>query len=176
MSDVFPKFIIENDAMVIGKCTYHKQLLVNENDKENIKGGGWWRVDKDNPRHFILHGDSHDYGKASIEDIKNCLSSNKVFDNKYTEITNFISRFDKVSYDMHGIETIVLMEREKPTVGDRIMYRELKGNTMPKYGSKGVIVSDTGIFAIKFDESFPEFENSEFHVFVNHDEVIKIEQ
>lgn len=79
--DVFPKFIIEEDKeglfLVIAKCTYHKQLTDN---KEAVKGGGWWN-NEDNL--FTLHGESHDFGKARLEDITNCIKNKRVYSNKY---------------------------------------------------------------------------------------------
>lgn len=80
--DVFPKFIIETDdqegdCMIVARCTYHKQLAT---DIKKVKGGGWWTLDKENSI-FILHGDSHDFGRAKIEDIASCVQRKKVFSN-----------------------------------------------------------------------------------------------
>ena len=69
----FPKFIIEGENLIIGKCQYHKQLATNEND---VKGGGWYRYDD---KTFTFYGESHDFGKAKLEDIKECVKNNKVF-------------------------------------------------------------------------------------------------
>ena len=78
--DVFPKFIIETDdqegdCLIVAKCTYHKQLAT---DIKKVKGGGWWTLDKENSI-FTLHGDSHDFGRAKIEDIASCVQRKKVF-------------------------------------------------------------------------------------------------
>jgi len=88
--DVFPKFIIETnnklgDVLIIAKCTYHKQLAT---DIEKVKGGGWWILDRDNSI-FTLHGDSHDFGMAKIEDLKSCIASGNVFLN--SRLINSIS-------------------------------------------------------------------------------------
>lgn len=77
---IFPKFIIETDdelgdCLILAKCTYHKQLVT---DIKKVKGGGWWTLDKDTSI-FTLHGDSHDFGRAKIEDIANCVQHKKVF-------------------------------------------------------------------------------------------------
>lgn len=37
MDDVFPKFIVEGNELIIGKCTFHKQLAT---DPAKVKGGG----------------------------------------------------------------------------------------------------------------------------------------
>jgi len=78
--DVFPKFIIETDdqegdCLIIAKCTYHKQIVT---DKTKVKGGGWWTLDRENSI-FTLHGDSHDFGRAKVEDIASCVQRGKVY-------------------------------------------------------------------------------------------------
>jgi hypothetical protein len=73
--DVFPKFIVEGDCLILGKCTYHKQLAI---DRGQVKGGGWWKLDREN-KTLTLSGDSFDFGAASPEDIKACIESGNVF-------------------------------------------------------------------------------------------------
>lgn len=78
--DVFPKFIIETidelgDCLIIGKRTYHKELATNIT---KVKGGGWFSFNKET-KTFTLSGDSHDFGKANIEDIKNCINRKSIF-------------------------------------------------------------------------------------------------
>jgi len=78
--DVFPKFIIETDeqkgdCLIVAKCTYHKQLAT---DISKVKGGGWWTLDRDAST-FTLYGGSHDFGRAKIEDIADCVKRKKVF-------------------------------------------------------------------------------------------------
>lgn len=75
---VYPKFIIETDSelgdcLIIAKCTYHKQLA---SDATKIKGGGWWTLEDGI---LTLHGESHDFGKAKIEDIARCIQDRQVF-------------------------------------------------------------------------------------------------
>jgi hypothetical protein len=79
----FPKFIIETraeegDCLIIAKCTYHKQLVT---DASKVKGGGWWTLDNERTT-FTLHGESHDFGKAKIEDIASCVQRGKVYRSK----------------------------------------------------------------------------------------------
>lgn len=95
--DVFKKFIIETDdelgdCLIIAKCTYHKQIVT---DEKKVKGGGWWEL-VDN-KTFLLFGESHEFGRASIEDIKKCIENDLAFSNKYlikavTSIYNFSYR------------------------------------------------------------------------------------
>lgn len=103
MNDVFPKFIVEGDCLVIAKCTFHKQLV---NIKENVKGGGWWRMNEET-KTIIFNGQSEDFGKASIEDIKACIEKKNVFTNKYN--THSIADDFNFSYDT-GSEIIELKE------------------------------------------------------------------
>lgn len=74
--DVFPKFIIEGDSLIIGKVTYHKQLVT---EPEKVKGGGWFRYLQQTDT-FVFYGSSHDLGSAKFDDIKKCVESGKVFD------------------------------------------------------------------------------------------------
>lgn len=67
-----PKFIVQEDRLIIGKVVYHKQL---SNDKSKIKGGGYYRYDTEN-KEFILDltTSSFDFGHASLDDIKKAVS------------------------------------------------------------------------------------------------------
>lgn len=73
--DVFPKFIVEGDCLILGKCTYHKQLAIN---KDDVKGGGMWEWDRGN-KSFLLYGDSTDFGYASPEAVKACIEAGNLF-------------------------------------------------------------------------------------------------
>lgn len=79
MSDVFQKFIIEEDEgvfkLIIGKATYHAQLA---HDVENVKGGGWYDRSEEGDK-FKLYGSSDQFGKASFEDIKKCVKSGDIY-------------------------------------------------------------------------------------------------
>jgi len=99
----FPKFIIETrdkgDCLIIAKCKYHKQLV---SDKDKVKGGGWWILDRENST-FTLHGNSHDFGAASMEDIKNCVLNKNVFTSRSLNknLSNFIFKYQ----DQIGVVT-----------------------------------------------------------------------
>lgn len=75
MADVFPKYIVEGNSLIIAKCTFHKQLVI---DKAQVKGGGLWEWDREN-KTFILSGESYDFSAASPEDIKACIDAGNVF-------------------------------------------------------------------------------------------------
>lgn len=95
MSDVYPKFIVEGNNLIIAKVTYHKDLVT---DKEQVKGGGWWRLKGDM---MILHGTSFDFGTAKAEDIKACIDAGNVFSDQYM-IQNIADQFGFAYQDVMG--------------------------------------------------------------------------
>jgi hypothetical protein len=100
MHDVFPKFIVEGNELIIGNCTYHKQLA---SDPLKVKGGGWWKLDRER-KEFLLYGESDDFGKPSIDVIKSCIAAGNVF-LSYSGGKNVS---DHTFYLKAGIETIKL--------------------------------------------------------------------
>lgn len=107
MVDVFQKFIIETDnefgdCLIIAKCTFHKQLVTNVND---VKGGGWWELDYNN-KVFTLHGESHDFGKAELNDIAKCVQTNNVYNN--VSLSRNLSNDFKFNYKIETGEIIGL--------------------------------------------------------------------
>lgn len=88
--DLFPKFIIEDGALIMSKVTYHHQLVT---DKNKVQGGGWF-VRDNQTNTFIFNGDSHDFGKAKFEDIVKAIHDKRVFTNRHqshdiSELNNF---------------------------------------------------------------------------------------
>jgi hypothetical protein len=77
MFNLFPKFIIQGESLILGMVSYHSELVDKENS-DKVKGGGWfrWNVDK---TMITFHGGSHDYGAASMEDIKSCVDTGNIF-------------------------------------------------------------------------------------------------
>ena len=76
--DVFNKFIIETDeelgdCLIIGRVTYHNQLSW---DEDKVKSGGWWSREGDR---ITFYGESHQYGKATQEQVTEAVMNNKVF-------------------------------------------------------------------------------------------------
>lgn len=107
MRDIFPKFIIEDGALIISKVTYHKEIVI---EKEKVQGGGWFRWNKEFTM-CIFYGDSHDFGKARIEDIQKAVLDGKVYTNPYSE-HSIANKFD-FGYDT-GTEIINLKTDEIP--------------------------------------------------------------
>ena len=98
MSDVFQKFIIENDPedglyMVLAKCTFHKQLAHNT---ENVLGGGSWELFENE---ITLFGQSHDFGPCDLEDLKYVVQNQKVFTSS-TLIRNLSDKFTFIWQDI----------------------------------------------------------------------------
>ena len=74
----FSKFIIEDDKLILMKVTFHKNIVVNKN---KVKGGGWFTFDL-NTKTYTLFGESHDFGKAKVEDIQASIANEKVYSGK----------------------------------------------------------------------------------------------
>jgi len=94
--DLQPKFIIEDNALILGKVTFHKHLA---NDISKVRGGGWFVYHHDS-KTFILHGESHQFGKARLEDIQKCVESGEVYTNKsktHSIAKDFTFYYDKYS-------------------------------------------------------------------------------
>ena len=91
--DLFPKYIIEDNNLILSKVGLHKELVTND---DLVKGGGWFRMNNDT-KTFTFHGESFQYGRASLEDVKMCIEADKVFTNKHR--THSIANDFKFVYD-----------------------------------------------------------------------------
>lgn len=120
MIDVFPKFVIETDdelgdCLIISKCTFHKELVT---DPTKVKGGGWFKYNHDD-KSFILYGDSNDFGKSTLDDIRKCIESGNVFNNPYSDrsmVGRYTLMYDPISAsytqpDQVGQEIILLSSK-----------------------------------------------------------------
>lgn len=103
--DVFPKFIIEGDALIIQKATYHKDIAT---DRTKVKGGGWFRY-SEKTNTFTFYDQSEDFGPARLEDIKKCVEEGKVFFGRGCRRN--ISKDHKFAYDTKT-EIIPLGEKQ----------------------------------------------------------------
>lgn len=84
MTDVYPKFIIEDGRLVIGRVTYHYELIFDRADKTKVKGGGWWKKNKI-LNMIIFYADSDDFGKATLDDVKKCVEEKKVYSSPWSD-------------------------------------------------------------------------------------------
>jgi len=98
--DVYPKFIIEDGDLIIGKVAYHKHLAT---DPTKVIGGGWY-IYRDKEKSFTFSDSSTDFGKAYMDDIKKCVDEGKVWLRDMTH--NITTKFD-FYYDT-GTERIKL--------------------------------------------------------------------
>lgn len=78
MNDLFPKFIIEGDNLIISKVKFHKDIAT---DPTKVKGGGWYRMPQGTNK-IVFYGRSEDFGPAQLEDIRKCVEAGRVFSNK----------------------------------------------------------------------------------------------
>ena len=95
--DVFPKFIIEGNNLILSKVTYHRDIVT---EKEKVKGGGWFKFEDDC---FTFYGTSDEFGSVNVEDVKRCVKNDCVFTN-YMLIYSIANKF-KFKYDT-GTEII----------------------------------------------------------------------
>lgn len=73
--DIFPKFIIEDGALIIQKVTYHMDIVT---DKSKCVGGGWFKYVPDS-KTFMFFGSSDEFGTATLEQIQECVTNNEVY-------------------------------------------------------------------------------------------------
>jgi|SRR5215217_1311866 len=77
MKDIFPKWIIQGDTLIIGKVTFHKELVWDS--PLRVRGGGLFHYDRDTSS-FYLYGTSHDFKSATREDVVKCIEQGNVGD------------------------------------------------------------------------------------------------
>ena len=103
--DIFPKFIIEDGNLIIGKVTYHSELMY---EKENVSGGGWFNY-KPKLKTFTFFGSSHDFGKSSLEDVKKAVLENRVYsDTGFLVDKPLDNKEYKFVYRTDNLEEIIL--------------------------------------------------------------------
>lgn len=78
MKDVYPKFILEGDSIVMARVSFHKELIINP---MNVKGGGWFKKSKDGNT-YTFYGSSEDFGEADVSKLKACVQNDRVFTNR----------------------------------------------------------------------------------------------
>ena len=97
----YPKFIIEGESLILMKVTFHKEIAT---DTTKVRGGGWYKFLNDKNM-IVFYGESHDFGKSTLEDIKKCIENGNVFCDKWKH-KNIIDRHS-FGYDT-GSEIIEL--------------------------------------------------------------------
>ena len=100
---LFPKFIIEEENMILRIVKNHRDLATNAS---NVKGGGSYIFDS-KTNSYTLYGESYEFGAAKIEDIKKCIEDGKVYINNI--LTCLITDKNNFSY-YNGSKIIELLE------------------------------------------------------------------
>jgi hypothetical protein len=93
-----PKFIIENDNLILMRVHYHIEIVSNE---KAVKGGGWYKMDTES-KTITFYGKSDAFGAAKLENIKKCVEAGKVFTDKNLTkcIAGEYSFFYKTDYEL----------------------------------------------------------------------------
>ena len=108
--EVFPKWIIEGNSLVIRKATFHREIAENVN---NVKGGGWFEFDRDREA-FILYGKSEDFGRCSKETVHDAVSRRNVGrfinDERYVNMKIYFSSSDKLEDALDDMVELVPYE------------------------------------------------------------------
>ena len=102
MDELFPKFIIEDDMLILSKVIFHRELVT---DKKLVKGGGWFRYDSES-KTFSFYGESCDFGRAELSDVIKCFENKKIYTNQIIE--DDISEKFKFTYQKEDGEIIKL--------------------------------------------------------------------
>lgn len=76
--ELFPKFVIVNDCLRLGKVVFHKELL---NEGEVCEGGGWFHYNSED-NSFTFYGSSHDLGRATLVSIQRAVELGNVGDKR----------------------------------------------------------------------------------------------
>lgn len=157
--DVFPKFIIEDGNLILAKVTYHNQLVT---DKDKVKGGGWFKFNQQENK-FVFYGDSHDFGAASFDDIKNCVEGGKVFNSKY--LHRNISHKHHFAY-FTGTETIDFVVKDTKYISKELKFKGVcvdTGKVVYGYGACNIpgqdaayVIHKQGINAMQLTKVVPE--------------------
>lgn len=118
--DIKSKFIVvENMStnekfILIGRCIFHKELMeritARHNEEFKCLGGGEWELirlteeDKiPSERKLILKGESHDFGRCSIEILKEIVINRKIFNTPF--FVRDMSDRNVVQVHIENIET-----------------------------------------------------------------------
>ncbi len=118
--DVHPKFIIEGDALIIQKATYHRDIAT---DPKQVKGGGWFFYSQ-KTNTFTFSEQSEEFGKAKLEDIAKCVEAGNVFEGRGRRRN--ISLRHKFAYNT-GSKVIPLIRPvhlRALTLGDKFIFED----------------------------------------------------
>ncbi len=114
--ELFPKWIIEDSTLIIGKASFHRHLATNTN---NVRGGGWYHFDFDREA-FILYGKSEDFGRCSKELVHALISAGNVGrslnDDRYKGYKFYFSSSDKLENALDNAEELIPNEFKREPI------------------------------------------------------------
>ena len=64
------KFVLYCDKIILGRVSYHKELIPDKPDYSQICGGGMFEIDNDK-KSITLYGYSSDFGRFNVEKARN---------------------------------------------------------------------------------------------------------
>ena len=77
IDDLRNLFIIEDGNLIIGRASFHKEMVCN---REDVQGGGSFDMDIE-ANTITFHGESHDFGPVTKESIYHAVNKGKVYSN-----------------------------------------------------------------------------------------------
>jgi len=80
--NLYPKFIVEGDCLIMSAVSFHKELSTVKN---RVKGGGWYKMDEEN-KTITFYGRSYDFGAVTPEDILCCIVAGNIFLDKKKKV------------------------------------------------------------------------------------------
>jgi len=92
-------FIVTEDKLILGRDNMHSDLAEESDiDRKDILGGG--AFEQKGPTHFILYGESHDFGRFNVATVQKHIKNEDYYwyTEKYADFT--------FEYDLEREETI----------------------------------------------------------------------
>jgi len=80
--NIVPKYIIQNNRVVIGKVAYHKDLITG---KIGVQGGGMFIINHKEAT-LLLYGDSYKLGPPDMDALKKAVKNWKIYTNKSCKV------------------------------------------------------------------------------------------
>lgn len=97
---LYPKYIITQDnELIIQQVQYHKDI------DRHPKGGGSYSK---NGETIMLFGESYEFGRPNIDDIRDAIKSGKVYTNKYKSVKLDLDKYKfKITNEIGEISDVI---------------------------------------------------------------------
>jgi hypothetical protein len=96
---VFPKFIIEDNLIILGQVKFHRELA---KDPSAVEGGGWFFIDSLR-KEILFYGKSYDFGRFNIFNLKSLIESGNL-DSRLHDYTFYLSLKDFLTPQFRDLE------------------------------------------------------------------------